>query len=95
MSQTVITVHRTFVQLPFEHRSKAIGRRCQGAPEPLKSAAHLDSSTVSIGWVWSSIGGSSSEVVEACPSTSDLNGKGIEQNQRLREHPSMCSLGVN
>ena len=28
-----------------------------------------------------------SEVVEACLSTSSLNGKGIEQNQRLHEHP--------
>ena len=23
-------IHQTFVQLPFEHRNKAIGRRCRG-----------------------------------------------------------------
>ena len=84
MSQTVVIVHHTFVQLPFEHRSKAIGHRCQGASKPLESVARSDSRIVSIGWMWSLIGGLSSEVVETCPSTSSLNGKGIEQNQRLR-----------
>jgi len=29
-SQTVVVVHHTFVQLPFEHRSQATRCRCRG-----------------------------------------------------------------
>ena len=28
MSQTIVIIHHTYVQLPFEHRSKAIDRQC-------------------------------------------------------------------
>ena len=65
------------------------------ASKPLKSVALSDSTNVTIGWILSSTGGSSSEVVEACPLTSSLNVKGIEQNQELCEHPNMYSLGVS
>ena len=29
-SEMIFTIHHTFVQLPFKHRSEAIGRRCPG-----------------------------------------------------------------
>ena len=51
------------------------------ASKPLKTVALSHSTNVSIDWISTSIGGSSYGVVEACPSTSSLNGKGIEQNQ--------------
>ena len=65
------------------------------ASKPLKWVALLDSTNVLIDWIWSSIGSSSYEVIEACPSTSSLNGKGIEQNQQLCEHPNLYSSGVS
>ena len=65
------------------------------ASKPLKSVALSDSANVSIGWIPSSIGGSSFEVVKACPSTSSLNGKGIEQFQQLCEYPNLYFSGVS
>ena len=64
-----------------------------GASKPLKLVACSDLANVSIGWISSLISGSSFEVVEACPSISSLNGKGIEQNLRLHEHLAIFFRG--
>ena len=76
LKQMIVAIHHTFVQLLFEHRSKASGRRCQGqclcrASKPSKPVALLDSTYVSIGWILSSIGGSSS--IRIVPKTSSTS----------------------
>ena len=59
-SQAIIVIHHTYVQLPFQHRNKVIGRGCRGQrcvelQSPLKSIAQLTKCLCRLDFVTSSI----------------------------------------
>ena len=91
MSQTIVTIHHTSVQLRLNIGAKQliVDVNDRRTSKPLKSVALSDSTNVSIGWISSSIGGSSIRIISitfrmapsltsySCPSARLLSSFGL------------------